>query len=56
MWIVKCYLEQQILIKDQLRLWETQLWIHYRGYHPKTLQYIYGNQREIPYTSVSYNV
>jgi hypothetical protein len=40
---------QKILIKDQLSLWEDQLWIHDRGFHPDTGAYIYGNQNEIPY-------
>lgn len=40
---------QQILIKDQLSLWEDALWIHDRGFHPDTGDYIYGNQRNIPY-------
>jgi CpeT/CpcT family (DUF1001) len=40
---------QQILIQDQLSLWEDQLWIHDRGYHPTTGEYIYGNQRGVPY-------
>ena len=40
---------QKILIMDQLSLWENQLWIHDRGYHPDTGAFIYGNQRGIPY-------
>jgi hypothetical protein len=39
----------QILIRDQLSLWEDELWIHDRGFDPKTMDFIYGNQREIPY-------
>ena len=40
---------QKILIKDQLSLWDDQLWIHDRGYNPDTRAYIYGNQNGIPY-------
>ena len=40
---------QQILIKDQLSLWPDQLWIHDRGHDPKTMEFIYGNQRGVPY-------
>ena len=40
---------QKILIQDQLSLWDDQLWIHDRGYHPDTGAYIYGNQFGIPY-------
>jgi hypothetical protein len=40
---------QKILIKDQLSLWHDQLWIHDRGYNPDTMEYIYGNQKGIPY-------
>ena len=40
---------QQILIKDQLSLWEDALWIHDRGYNTETGDYIYGNQRGVPY-------
>lgn len=41
---------QQILIKDSLSLLHNQLYIHDRGYNPNnTKEYIYGNQREIPY-------
>lgn len=38
-----------ILIKDQLSLWQDEFWIHDRGYDPVSKQYIYGNQREVPY-------
>lgn len=40
---------QQILIKDQLSLSESDFWIHDRGFDPETGNYIYGNQRNIPY-------
>ena len=40
---------QKILIKDQLSLWDDQLWIHDRGYNPDTGAFIYGNQNGIPY-------
>lgn len=40
---------QKILIKDQLSLWEEALWIHDRGYNPDTMEFIYGNQKGIPY-------
>lgn len=41
---------QEILIKDQLSLWQDSLWIHDRGYNPVTGAFIYGNQRGVPYT------
>lgn len=40
---------QKILIKDQLSLWNDALWIHDRGFNPDTGDFIYGNQRDIPY-------
>ena len=40
---------QKILIRDQLSLWENEFWIHDRGYNPDTGDYIYGNQRGVPY-------
>lgn len=40
---------QQILIKDQLSLWPDALWIHDRGFDPDTGDFIYGNQRNVPY-------
>ena len=40
---------QQILIKDQLSIWSDALWIHDRGFNPTTGEYIYGNQRDVPY-------
>lgn len=40
---------QEILIKDQLSLSKDDFWIHDRGYNPTTGDYIYGNQRGIPY-------
>ena len=39
----------KILIRDQLSLWEDELWIHDRGFDPETMKYIYGNQRGVPY-------
>ena len=39
----------KILIKDQLSLWEDQFWIHDRGFNPETMDFIYGNQRGVPY-------
>lgn len=39
----------KILIKDQLSLWEDQFWIHDRGFHPDSMDFIYGNQRGVPY-------
>ena len=39
----------QILIRDQLSLWDEELWIHDRGFEPSTMKFIYGNQKEIPY-------
>jgi len=40
---------QQILIKDQLSMWPDALWIHDRGLDPETGNFIYGNQRNVPY-------
>ena len=40
---------QTILIKDQLSLYENEFYIHDRGFNPDTMEYIYGNQREVPY-------
>jgi hypothetical protein len=39
----------KILIQDQISIWENQLWIHDRGFDPTTGNFIYGNQRNIPY-------
>ena len=39
----------QILVKDQLSLWDDEFWIHDRGFEPGTSNYIYGNQRGVPY-------
>lgn len=39
----------KILIRDQLSLWNDELWIHDRGFEPNTMQFIYGNQRGVPY-------
>ena len=40
---------QQILIKDQLSLWNNALWIHDRGFDPVTMEFIYGNRENVPY-------
>jgi hypothetical protein len=40
---------QKILIRDQLSLSQDEFWIHDRGYNPDTGDYIYGNQRGVPY-------
>ena len=40
---------QKILIRDELSLWQDEFWIHDRGYDPDTGDYIYGNQRGVPY-------
>lgn len=40
---------KSILIKDQLSLWPDALWIHDRGFDVDTGDFIYGNQRNIPY-------
>mmetsp|Transcript_2188 Transcript_2188/g.3065 ORF Transcript_2188/g.3065 Transcript_2188/m.3065 type:complete len:393 (-) Transcript_2188:144-1322(-) len=40
---------QKIRIRDQLSLWNNEFWIHDRGYDPDTGDYIYGNQKGIPY-------
>ena len=39
----------KILIRDQLSLWQDEFWIHDRGFDPDTGDYIYGNQRGVPY-------
>ena len=39
----------KILIRDQLSLWDDEFWIHDRGFNPDSMDYIYGNQRGIPY-------
>ena len=41
--------QQFILIRDQLSLWENTLLIHDRGYHPETMEFVYGNRRLVPY-------
>jgi hypothetical protein len=41
-----------MLIKDELSLWEDELWINDRGYNVDTLEQIYGNHRGIPYKVV----
>jgi hypothetical protein len=40
---------QEILIKDQLSLWDNALWIHDRGFDPQTMEFIYGNRENVPY-------
>ena len=40
---------EKILIRDQLSLWSNEFWIHDRGYNPSTMEFIYGNQKGIPY-------
>jgi hypothetical protein len=40
---------RQILIKDELSLWDNALWINDRGYDVESGDFIYGNQRGIPY-------
>lgn len=39
----------KILVRDQLSLWDDEFWIHDRGFDPKSMNYIYGNQRGVPY-------
>jgi len=39
----------KILVRDQLSLWENEFWIHDRGFNPASMEFIYGNQRDIPY-------
>ena len=39
----------QIKVLDQLSLWHDQFWIHDRGFNPATGDYIYGNQKGVPY-------
>ena len=38
-----------ILVRDQLTLLDNEFWIHDRGYNPNTMEFIYGNQKLIPY-------
>jgi hypothetical protein len=40
---------RKILIRDQLSLYELLFYIHDRGWDPDTMEYIYGNQRGVPY-------
>jgi hypothetical protein len=40
---------RSILIRDQLSLYEHLFYIHDRGWDPDTMEYIYGNQRGVPY-------
>jgi CpeT/CpcT family (DUF1001) len=37
-----------ILVKDDLKLWPTKLWVNDRGYS-RTGEFVYGNQRGVPY-------
>ena len=30
-------------------MWPDELWIHDRGFQPDTMEFIYGNQRGVPY-------
>ncbi|CAB9511505.1 expressed unknown protein [Seminavis robusta] len=39
----------KIKVLDQLSLWDDQFWIHDRGLDPETGDFIYGNQRGVPY-------
>lgn len=39
----------KILVRDQLSLYENEFWIHDRGYNPETMEFIYGNQKLVPY-------
>jgi hypothetical protein len=39
----------KILVRDQLSLWDNEFWIHDRGFDPDSMNYIYGNQRGVPY-------
>jgi CpeT/CpcT family (DUF1001) len=39
----------KILVRDQLSLYENEFWIHDRGYNPETMDFIYGNQKLVPY-------
>jgi len=41
-----------MVVKDELSLWENELWINDRGYNADTLQQMYGNHAEIPYKVV----
>jgi len=38
-----------ILIRDQLSLWDDEFWIHDRGFDPASMNFIYGNQLGVPY-------
>jgi CpeT/CpcT family (DUF1001) len=39
---------QDILVKDDLKLWPAELWVNDRGYS-RTGEFVYGNQRDVPY-------
>jgi hypothetical protein len=43
------YPGSSMIIKDELSLWENQLWINDRGYNVDTLEQMYGNTHDIPY-------
>ena len=38
-----------IRVKDELSLWENELWINDRGFNVETNAYMYGNQLGVPY-------
>eukprot|EP00594_Rhizosolenia_setigera_P003164 CAMPEP_0178955862 /NCGR_PEP_ID=MMETSP0789-20121207/9865_1 /TAXON_ID=3005 /ORGANISM="Rhizosolenia setigera, Strain CCMP 1694" /LENGTH=113 /DNA_ID=CAMNT_0020637589 /DNA_START=1140 /DNA_END=1481 /DNA_ORIENTATION=+ len=40
---------KKIRIKDELSLWENELWINDRGFSLDSGDFVYGNQRGIPY-------
>jgi hypothetical protein len=46
------YPGSSMIIKDELSLWENELWINDRGYNVDTMEQIYGNTQGIPYKVV----
>lgn len=39
----------KIRVRDELSLWDGALWINDRGYDPEGGDFVYGNQRGVPY-------
>lgn len=46
------YPGSSMIIKDELSLWENELWINDRGYNVDTMEQMYGNTQGIPYKVV----
>jgi hypothetical protein len=41
-----------IRVEDELFLWDNELWINDRGFNAETGEFVYGNQRGVPYEMV----